>query len=100
MIDEITVVGKLHHETVARGVVSNIRFDYFIDDFSSVDSKGLNYQEYCFTSTNRVPTSQVVCTSIRMSMTTVTGDQGMFEYASSETRTLRLSHDDNSWGRN
>ena len=40
MIDEITVVGKLHHhETVARGVVSDIRFDYFIDDFSSVDSK-------------------------------------------------------------
>ena len=30
----------IDHETVARGVVSNIRFDYFIDDFSSVDSKG------------------------------------------------------------
>ena len=35
----------IDHETVARGVVSNIRFDYLIDDFSSVDSKGLNHQD-------------------------------------------------------
>ena len=28
-----------------RGVVSNIKFDSFIDDLSSVDSKGLSYQD-------------------------------------------------------
>ena len=42
---EITVVGKLLHETVARGVVSNIRFDCFIDDFSSVNSRRLSHQD-------------------------------------------------------
>merc|ERR1711991_833706 len=42
---EITVAGKIDYETVVRGVVKNIGFDSFIDDLSSVDSKGLNYQD-------------------------------------------------------
>ena len=43
--DTIRADFAIDHETVARGGVSNIRFDYFIDDFSSVGSKGLNYQD-------------------------------------------------------
>ena len=42
---EITVAGKLHHETVVRGVMPNIGFESLIDDLSSVDSKGLKYQD-------------------------------------------------------
>ena len=41
---EITVAGKFHRETVVRGVVPNIGIDYFIDDLSSVDRKGLMHQ--------------------------------------------------------
>ena len=40
---EITAAEKFHHETVVRGV-QNIGVDFLIDDLSSVDSKGLNYQ--------------------------------------------------------
>ena len=32
-------------ETVVRGVMPNIGFESLIDDLSSVDSKGLNYQD-------------------------------------------------------
>ena len=39
------VAGKIDYETVVRGVVKNIGFDSFVDDLSSVDSKGLNYQD-------------------------------------------------------
>ena len=42
---EITVTGKFDCETVVRGVVRNVGFDPCIDDLSSVDSKGLNYQD-------------------------------------------------------
>ena len=41
---EITVAGKMDHETVVRGVVHNIEFDSFTDDMSSVGSKGLKHQ--------------------------------------------------------
>ena len=43
--EEITVAGKTNHETIVRGVVPNIGFESLIDDLSSVDSKGLNYQD-------------------------------------------------------
>ena len=42
---EITVAGKTKHETIVRGVMPNIGFESLIDDLSSVDSKGLNYQD-------------------------------------------------------
>ena len=41
----ITVAGKMDHETVGLNVVPNIGIDSFIDDLSSVDSKGLPYQD-------------------------------------------------------
>ena len=43
---EITVAGKTNHETIVRGVVPNIGLESLIDDLSSVDSKGLNYQDW------------------------------------------------------
>ena len=42
---EITVAGKLHHETDVRGIVRNFGIDSFIDDLNRVDSKGLHYQD-------------------------------------------------------
>ena len=42
---EITVVGKIDCETVVRGAVKNIGFNPFFDVVSSVDSKGLHYQD-------------------------------------------------------
>ena len=39
---EITVAGKIHHETDVRGIVRNIGIDSFIE----VDNKGLHYQDY------------------------------------------------------
>ena len=40
------MAGKRDRETVVQGVVRNIGIDSFIDDLSSVDSKGLPYQDY------------------------------------------------------
>ena len=42
---ETTVTGKIDYETVVRGFARNVGFDPFIDDLSSVDSKGFNYQD-------------------------------------------------------
>ena len=42
---EITVTEKIDHETVVQSVVRKIGIESFIDDLSSVDSKGLNYQD-------------------------------------------------------
>ena len=42
---EITVTEKIDLETVVQSVVQKIGIDSFIDDLSSVDSKGLNCQD-------------------------------------------------------
>ena len=34
------------HETIVQNVMPNIGLDSFIDDFSSVDRKGSNHQDY------------------------------------------------------
>merc|ERR1712099_84899 len=39
---EITTQTKIDYEKVVRGVVSKIGFDSYVDDLSSVDSKGLS----------------------------------------------------------
>ena len=41
----ITVTEKIDHETVVQSVLQKIGIESFIDDLSSVDSKGLNYQD-------------------------------------------------------
>ena len=42
---EITVAGKLRHETDVRGIARNIGIDSFIDDLSKVDNKEFHYQD-------------------------------------------------------
>ena len=42
---EITVTEKIDHETVVQSVVQKIGIESFINDLSSVDSKGFNYQD-------------------------------------------------------
>merc|ERR1711862_6440 len=39
---EITTQAKIDYEQVVRGVVAKIGFDSYVDDLSSVDSKGLS----------------------------------------------------------
>eukprot|EP00438_Fugacium_kawagutii_P010532 Skav214529 [mRNA] locus=scaffold410:257687:259867:- [translate_table: standard] len=41
---EITTEAKLDYDKVVRGVVAQIGFDSFVDDLSSVDSKGLSHK--------------------------------------------------------
>ena len=40
-----TVAGKINHETVVQGVAQKIEMDSFIDDLSTVDSKGSSHQD-------------------------------------------------------
>ena len=40
------LLGNFITRLSGEALCQNIRFDYFIDDFSSVDSKGLNYQDF------------------------------------------------------
>ena len=42
VMGEITTKAKIDYEKVVRGVVAKIGFDSFVDDLSSVDSKGLS----------------------------------------------------------
>merc|ERR1712242_168162 len=42
VMGEITTQAKLDYDTIVRGVVKQIGFDSFVDDLSSVDSKGLS----------------------------------------------------------
>ena len=42
---EGAVAEKIDHETVVQNVMPNIGLDSFIDDLSSVGSKGLNHQD-------------------------------------------------------
>ena len=71
-----------------RGVAENIRFDSFIDDLSSVDSKGLNHPdcEVLVRINKQSLTLQVVCTSARMVLTSVLATRA----SSSGTRVMRL----------
>merc|ERR1719392_445409 len=85
---EITVAGKIDYETVVRGVVAKIGFDSYVDDLSSVDSKGLS-DKTCEVLVRINKQSPDIAGGVHVGKEDLdlgAGDQGiMFGYASDET---------------
>merc|ERR1712147_572961 len=85
---EITTQTKLDYEKVVRGVVAKIGFDSYVDDLSSVDSKGLSYKT-CEVLVRINKQSPDIAGGVHVGkdeMDVGAGDQGiMFGYASDET---------------
>merc|ERR1719282_1220649 len=85
---EITTQAKLDYEKVVRGVVAKIGFDSFVDDLSSVDSKGLS-DKTCEVIVRINKQSPDIAGGVHVGkdeMDVGAGDQGiMFGYASDET---------------
>merc|ERR1719272_1973453 len=85
---EITTQTKLDYEKVVRGVVEKIGFNSFIDDLSSVDSKGLS-DKTCEVIVRINKQSPDIAGGVHVGkdeMDVGAGDQGiMFGYATDET---------------
>merc|ERR1712187_422255 len=85
---EITTQAKIDYEAVVRGVVAKIGFDSFVDDLSSVDSKGLS-DKTCEVIVRINKQSPDIAGGVHVGkddMDVGAGDQGiMFGYASDET---------------
>merc|ERR1711908_257372 len=85
---EITTQAKLDYDKVVRGVVAQIGFDSFVDDMSSVDSKGLS-DKTCEVIVRINKQSPDIAGGVHVGkdeMDVGAGDQGiMFGYASDET---------------
>merc|ERR1711870_47677 len=79
---------KFNYEQVVRGVVEKIGFDSFVDDLSSVDSKGLSFKT-CEVLVRINKQSPDIAGGVHVGkdgMDVGAGDQGiMFGYASDET---------------
>lgn len=85
---EITTQAKIDYEKVVRGVVAHIGFDSFVDDLSSVDSKGLS-DKTCEVLVRINKQSPDIAGGVHVGkddMDVGAGDQGiMFGYATDET---------------
>eukprot|EP00933_Yihiella_yeosuensis_P002356 TRINITY_DN103_c0_g1_i1.p1 TRINITY_DN103_c0_g1~~TRINITY_DN103_c0_g1_i1.p1 ORF type:complete len:490 (+),score=146.86 TRINITY_DN103_c0_g1_i1:75-1472(+) len=85
---EITTQAKLDYDKVVRGVVAKIGFDSYVDDLSSVDSKGLS-DKTCEVLVRINKQSPDIAGGVHVGkdeMDVGAGDQGiMFGYASDET---------------
>merc|ERR1711939_1278523 len=85
---EITTQTKIDYEKVVRGVVAKIGFDSYVDDLSSVDSKGLS-DKTCEVIVRINKQSPDIAGGVHVGKDDLdvgAGDQGiMFGYASDET---------------
>merc|ERR1711977_440289 len=85
---EITTQTKIDYEKVVRGVVEKIGFDSYVDDLSSVDSKGLS-DKSCEVLVRINKQSPDIAGGVHVGKEDLdvgAGDQGiMFGYASDET---------------